>query len=395
MNEHSVAVALIALGAVFLVSLLADLVGRRTRLPRVTLLLLLGVLVGPSGLDIIPEGAAAVFPFVIDLALVMVAFLLGGELTLPFLRAHGREVLTTSLAVVLVSTAVVSCGLILLGWPLAIALLLGAISTSTDPVAVRDVVRESHAKGPMTRTLLGVVAVDDAWGIMMMSLVLAFVLGVEHPQLANGALLEGLYELVFAILLGCALGFPMAMLTGRIRSGEPTLAEALGGVLLCGGLAILLHVSFLLSAMTMGVVVANTARHHRRPFRAIEGIEWPFMILFFVLSGASLEVGALKTTLGLTSMYVLLRFAGRIGGGWIGSRLSGSSTSSPGIGLALLPQAGIAIGMALVVSRRVPDVGTEILTATVAGTILFEVFGPVLTRFELVRCGQTRGIRPH
>ena len=117
--------------------------------------------------------------------------------------------------------------------------------------------------------------------------------------------------------------------------------------------ALLLGVSFLLAAMTMGVVVANLARHHRRPFRAIEGIEWPFMVLFFVLSGASLQVAELGTGATLTFAYVVLRVLGRVLGGWLGSLLSGRSVSTRAIGVALLPQAGIAIGMGLVVATIV------------------------------------------
>jgi Kef-type K+ transport system membrane component KefB len=142
--------------------------------------------------------------------------------------------------------------------------------------------------------------------------------------------------------------------------------------------------------MTMGVVVANLARHHRRSFRAIEGIEWPFLVLFFVLSGASLQVAELGTAATLTLAYVLLRVLGRIAGGWLGSHLSARSPSARTVGVALLPQAGIAIGMALVVSQRVPEVGGAILTATVAGTIVFEIAGPILTRLVLVRSGEAK-----
>jgi Kef-type K+ transport system membrane component KefB len=181
----------------------------------------------------------------------------------------------------------------------------------------------------------------------------------------------------------------MALFSGRVRTGEPTQAEALGGVLLCGGVALLLDVSFLLAAMTMGVVVANLAHHHRRTFRAIEGIEWPFLVLFFVLSGASLEVAEFGKAAGLTVTYVLLRVLGRVLGGWLGSLGSGRSLPTGMIGVALLPQAGIAIGMALVASQRVPDVGGAILTATVAATIVFEIVGPILTRLVVLRSGET------
>jgi Kef-type K+ transport system membrane component KefB len=389
MNPDPIAIALITLGAVFLAGLAADYVGHRTRLPRVTLLLLLGVCVGPLGFDLFPASATAWFPFVADLALVMVAFLLGGELTLSLLRSHGRAVLVISLMVVAVTAMTVGAGLLALGWPVSVALLLAAISTSTDPAAVSDVVRQTRARGPFTKTLIGVVAVDDAWGIAAMSLALAFVLGLDSPEAARVVALDGFIELMGAVLVGCALGIPMALLTGRLRIGEPTQAEALGGVLLCGGVALLLDVSFLLAAMTMGVVVANLARHHRRPFRAIEGIEWPFMILFFVLSGTSLQVEEFGAAAGLTFAYVILRVLGRVLGGWLGSRFSEPSPHNREVGVALLPQAGIAIGMALVVSQRVPDVGGVILTATVAGTIVFEIVGPILTRLVLTRSGES------
>jgi Kef-type K+ transport system membrane component KefB len=398
MTNDAIAVVLLTLGAIFLAGLAADLLGRRTRLPRVTLLLLLGVSVGPIGFDLIPASSASWFPFIADLALVMVAFLLGGELTLDLLREHGRDVVVISLVVVAVTAGIVAAGLFALGWPPAVALLLGAISTSTDPAAIRDVVRENRSSGPFTKTLLGVVGVDDAWGIIAMSVALSLVLAFKTPEAASGALLHGLLELTGAILVGCALGVPMAMLTGRIRNREPTQAEALGGVLLCGGVALMLGVSFLLAAMTMGVVVANLARHHRRPFRAIEGIEWPFMVLFFVLSGCALNATDVGSAGTLTLAYILLRIVGRVSGGWLGARLSASKRRTPhspgmeAIGVALLPQAGIAIGMALVVSQRLPEAGAPVLAATVAGTIVFEILGPIFTRRIVMRSGEAASV---
>jgi len=389
MKSDSISIALIMLGSIFLASLAADLVGRRTQLPRVTLLLLLGVAVGPLGLDVLPAWSDSWFPFITDLALVMIAFLLGGELTRPLLRMHGRTILIISVIVAAATIGVVWAGLLMFGWPVVVALPLAAIATATDPAAVSDVVRETKARGPFTKTLLGVVAVDDAWGIAAMSIALALVLGMQSPDAGFAAASEGVLDLVGALLLGCALGVPFALLTGRIRAGEPTQAEALGGVLLCGGLALYLDVSLLLAPMAMGVVVANLARHHRRPFRAIEGIEWPLMVLFFVLSGASLRMTALDETLALTLAYVLLRTLGRVAGGWVSARISDRSRWSGTLGLALFPQAGVAIGMALVVSERLPDVGRSILTATVAGTIFFELVGPVLTRWALRRTGET------
>jgi Kef-type K+ transport system membrane component KefB len=112
------------------------------------------------------------------------------------------------------------------------------------------------------------------------------------------------------------------------------------------------------------------------------------MVLFFVLSGASLQVAELAETTVLTLAYIFLRVLGRLGGGWLGARLSGTAMPAGRLGIALLPQAGIAIGMALIVSERLPEMGGSILTATVAGTIVFELVGPILTRVALNQSGE-------
>jgi Kef-type K+ transport system membrane component KefB len=304
------------------------------------------------------------------------------------LREHGRAVVLISLVVVAATAGLVGGGLLALGWPVSVALPLAAIATATAPAAVSDVVRELRARGPFTKTLLGVVAVDDAWSIIAMSLALAVLLGLADPEAAGAVVWEGVVDLGGALLVGCALGLPMAWLTGRVHAGEPTQAEALGGVLLCGGVALLLDVSLLLSSMTMGVVVANVARHHRRTFRAIEGVEWPFMVLFFVLSGASLAFGPPGSAAALVAAYVVLRLLGRLAGGWLSGLALGQVESTRKLGFALLPQAGVAIGLALVASRRLPEAGGVILSATVASTIIFELTGPVLTRLMLSQSGE-------
>ena len=387
----AVAPLFLTLGGLLLASLLADLVGRRTRVPRVTLLLALGILAGPMALDLLPPPSVRWYPVVAETALLMVAFLLGGELTLPALRRHGRTLFRVSLAVVVVTVAVVAVGLRLLGWPLELALLLGAISASTAPAATADVVREVRAAGPFTKTLLGLVAVDDAWGILVFSFALALVLGLEAPNGALDVLRDGAVDVFGAAAVGVAVGVPVALLSGRIRAGEPSQAEALGAVLLCGGLAAWFQVSFLMAGMVMGVVVANLARHHRRPFREIEGIEWPFMALFFLMSGAALEVRGLETTLPLLAAYVVLRVAGRLAGGWLGTRWSGDpGLDGSWIGLAMLPQAGVAIGLALVAAARLPGQAEAVLAATVAATVVFELGGPILARRTLEAAGEAR-----
>jgi len=379
---------LIALGAFMLAGLVTDFVGRRTPLPRVTLLLLLGVTIGPAGFDVLPVGSMAWFPALADIALVMVGFLLGGALTRANLRRHGRTVVWLSVAVVFVTALTVLFGLLAMGVALDLALLLAAIATATAPAATVDVAEELNARGPFTTVLLGIVAADDAWALIIFSLFLA------AAQMGNGSggwevLAHGGYELGGALLLGLVLGVPMAYLTGRIRPGEPTLIEALGIVLLCGGLALWLEVSFLLAAMVLGATVANLAKHHTRPFHAIKDIEWPFLVIFFLLSGATLELDALLGIGVIGAAYVALRIVGRLLGARWGGRLARADAPVRNwMGLALLPQAGVALGMALVAADRFPHLRATLIPLVIGATVVFEIIGPISTRFVLRRVGE-------
>jgi Kef-type K+ transport system membrane component KefB len=389
MNEF--ATILITLGGLFMLGLVTDLLGRHTPLPRVTLLLLFGFIIGPSGVGLLPDIEPRIFHLVSDIALVMIGFLIGGTLTRSSLRRHGRRVLIVSAAMVAITVLIVSVGLLLLGVPVAVAVLLAGIAPATDPAATVDVVHETRAKGPFATTLVGIVAVDDAWGLLAFTLMLAAVHVWSGQGAAAEIVLASLWELGGAVLLGVALGVPMAFVSGRISKGEPLQAEALGMVLLCGGLGLWLDVSFVLAAMAMGVVVTNLARHHKRPFHAIEGIEWPFLVLFFVLAGASLDLEAVWLAGSGLIGYLALRVLGRICGAWVGGALCGDDARQRWwMGLSMLPQAGVALGMALVAAQRVPDFGDVIIPVVVAATIIFEIIGPVFTRLALHRVGEAR-----
>lgn len=382
MSDHLI---LVTVGALLLAGLAMDELGKRTKLPRVTLLVIFGILAGPSGFDMLPQAIVVWYPTVTVVALVMVAFLLGGRLTPQMLHDNGRQIFIVSLGAVAITAAFVGFGLWLMGVDPIVSLVLAGISTATAPAATQDVVRRSGAKGPFPTLLLGIVAIDDAWGLIVFSLLLA----VGHAvlgQSASGSLLQGATELGGALLVGLAVGFPAAYLTGRLQPGEPSQIEALGVVFLCGGLSLAIGASFLLAAMVAGLIVANFAEHHTRAFHEIENIEWPFMVLFFVLAGASLDIVTLPAigTIGLA--YLVLRIAGRIAGGWLGGRLSGMPpVYSRWIGVALMPQAGVALGMALVAAHAFPESHDEILTVAIGTTVLFELIGPLLAQWALTR----------
>lgn len=385
----AVAEILITFGGLFLAGLLADLAGTHTPFPRVTLLLLVGFLLGPSMLDWLPPFTDDWFPVLTDIALAMIGFLLGQNMTGARLRELGRTVLGVSAGVVVATPLLVFSALVLCGVAIDLALLLAGIATATAPAATVDVVRESRARGKFTDTLLGIVAIDDAWGLLIFSLLLAAAQALAGQGGAAEVVLQGARDISGAVVLGVALGLPMAYLTGRIRPGEPSQAEALGLVMLSAGIAEWLAVSNILAAMVLGAVVANLAKHHQRPFRVIEGIEWPFLILFFLLAGAALRLDALAQAGMLAACYIALRTAGRLLGGQLGGRLAGADPRiRRWIGPALLPQAGVAIGMALLAGQRFPEIQDTLLAVVLGSTVVFELIGPVVTRWTLARVGE-------
>ena len=390
MNETQLTTEiLITFGGLFLVGLLADLAGRYTPLPRVTLMLLAGLLMGPSLLDWLPHFTRDWFPILTNIALAMIGFMLGAKITLSRLNEAGHRVIALSIGIVVTTVVMVFSVLSLFGVPIEVALLLAGIATATAPAATMDVVNEYGAEGKFTDTLLGIVAIDDAWGLLVFTLLLAVVQAMSGQGGVGEALATGAWEIGGALLLGVVLGVPMAYLTGRIHPGEPTQAEALGLVLLCAGIAVWAQVSYILAAIVMGSVVANLAKHHERPFHAVKGFEWPFLILFFLLAGASLHLEELSQIGFLGAAYIGLRIAGRVLGAHLGGWLCGADADTRRwIGMALLPQAGIAIGMALLASQRFPEFEDVILPVVLGSSVIFEIFGPVLTRRVLTRMGE-------
>jgi len=387
----NLALIITTLGALLLLGLVGDLLSRVLPLPRVTLLVLFGIAFGPPGLALLPGEATEWYPLISDLALLMVGFLLGGKLSRRTLADVGTQVLTISAFEVIGVSLAVFVGLILAGVQLEVALLLAGIAPASAPAAVINVSQQLRARGRYTDTLLGIVALDDAWGLVVFSLLLA-----TAQALGGGgsldALAEGARELGLSLLIGLAVGVPAAFITGRLRPGEPTQAEALGVVLLAGGVALWVEASFLLTAMLVGAVVVNLAAHHDRPFREIENVEWPFMVLFFILAGASLEVGQLEAIGWIGLVYIALRAAGLVVGAYLGGVVGGAEPRvRRWMGLAIMPQAGVALGMALVAGNAFPELRDTILPLVIGSTVVFELAGPALTRLAIIRAGEARG----
>jgi Kef-type K+ transport system membrane component KefB len=279
--------------------------------------------------------------------------------------------------------------LILFQTPLVMALILAGIAPATAPATTADVIDEARAQGEVSDTTLRLVALDDAWGVILFSLLLAAAATVSGNNSYQELLLTGFREILGALLLGIILGLPMAWVTGRVKKGELTLVETLGFVLVCGGLAAALDLSYILACMSMGCIVSNTARHHKRPFNAIKNVRQPFLVVFFLLAGFHADLSGFEV-LGISGVaYMVARMLGGVSGGFVGAYLGGfSSRVRNHVGWCMLPQAGVALGLGLLAAERFPELGGEILSIVVATSVLFEIIGPLFIRFALRHAGE-------
>jgi|LGOV01.1.fsa_nt_gb Kef-type K+ transport system membrane component KefB len=381
---------LFLVGVFLLIGWGAHAVGAYLKIPRVTLLLVVGLLCGPFVFDIFPHKIAQWFPDVAHMALAMVGFLLGSNFVRHEFRTRGRSIIYISLGKTIAAAVFVFVAVLVVSQNLALALLLAGIAPASAPAATIDVIHEARAKGPLTKIVLGVVAIDDVWGVIIFSLLLVSVESLNGNGHLAEAVIKGLWNIGGAIVLGTVIGFPMSWLTGHISKGEPTLVEASGFVFLCGGLALLLDVSYLLACMVLGTIVANFAKHHTRPFRDIENASEPFLIIFFLLAGYKFNMSTFHTFGFLGGVYIVARILGFIGGGYLSAYLAKSpDIVKKHIGWCLFPQAGVALGLALLAAEHFPQLGNTVLSLIVGTTIIFELFGPIVTRWHLHQAGES------
>ncbi len=383
---------LLSLGTAILIGLVFNRIVKKLGLPSVTGYLVAGVLIGPSFLQIIPTGFLEELTLLVNVALGFIAFSIGGEFRISKIKAIGKSVLIITFFQALMTTAIVDIGLLLFGFEPAVAISLGAIATATAPAATLMVVRQYNAKGPVTNMLLPVVALDDAIGLVVFSISLAVAKLTVAAESVNVAamLLEPLKEIVLSLVIGAVIGVVLTFGLGFFRSRSNRLTSIIGAVFLGTSLAAMFNLSSLLLCMSIGAVMANFYPESEKMIDVTDHWTPSVFLLFFVISGAELELSLLPTVGLLGVMYILFRSAGK----YFGARLGSSAVhEDPNIrkylGVALLPQAGVAIGMSQIVVSALPgEHGTQIRAVVLCATLIYELVGPLLTKMVLTKAGE-------
>jgi Kef-type K+ transport system membrane component KefB len=385
---------ILSIGFIFLVGLFFARFVNRFKFPSITAYLILGILMGPSVLNFISGKLLESSGLISNIVLGLIAFSIGQNFSRQSFSRIGKGILWISILEAAGAWIMVTCVFFLfLKQPFQISLLFGAISSATAPAATLMIVREYKAKGPFTDTLLGVVALDDAWCLIISALSLAIAKAV-HTHLASALFLfrvifKSLLGILGAFLVGGIMGWVLTFLSRFIRTQAELLLLCLGAIFISTGIAQQLHLSVLLANMFLGAILVNIDTANFRLFDTVKTIDSPLYLLFFVLAGASLEIGLL-VQLGLLGLsYIIFRILGKAGGAYLGSAISGTSSQiRKYIGLALIPQAGVALGIALVAKSEFPQAGNLILTTIVATTVIYELIGPLFTRVALEKTGE-------
>jgi len=385
---------LLSFGVVLLAGLLAAKVLRRARFPSVTAYLLLGILIGPGVLNLIPEQVVNASGLVSNIVLGIIAFGLGQNFSRQNFSKIGKSIILISLLEATGAWAsVFLASFLLLKQPLHLSLLFGAIASATAPAATVMIIREFRARGVFTNTLLGVVALDDAWCLIIFSVSLALARTLQRPVteafLLQKVLVSALLEIGGAFACGAAIATAVAYLSRYAKTEADVLIYTLGFVLLNTGIALYLGFPVLLANIFLGAVLVNIRRENTRFFEVFKRIDSPLYLLFFVLAGAHLEIGLLQT-IGLIGVaYFGFRVAGKLLGASLGGYLSGAPRRvRKYLGFGLIPQAGVALGLALIAKVEFYPMGGIIFTTIMITTIIYEVVGPFFTKFALGRAGE-------
>ncbi|MBQ1771637.1 MAG: cation:proton antiporter [Clostridia bacterium] len=383
--------AVLSLAVAMVFGLLLTRPAKLIHLPNVTAYLVAGLIVGPYCLNVFHEGDTAVISVLTSIALGFIAFSIGVEFKFSHIKKIGSSSITITILQACLATLLVDVTLIAFGFPLPLSLTLGAIAAATAPAATLMVVRQYHAKGPVTSTLLPVVAMDDAIGLVLFSVSLSVsqALSGSGGLTVRSMLLEPLAEIVLSLVVGCAIGLLIAVSMRFFHSKANRLSIAVTAVLAGSAIASIFNLSSLLLCMAIGACLINLRNDAEAVLEVTDNWTPPLFMLFFVLSGAELDL-AVVPTVGLVGiLYLVARSLGKYLGSFLGASIVKASPNiRKYLGITLLPQAGVAIGMAQVALTALPAYGTKIQAVVLSATLIYELIGPVLTKMALTAAGE-------
>lgn len=397
------------LGLATIIGFYAGRAARRIKLPSLIGYMVLGVILGPSLLNLFREPIMDSLAFVTEIALGFVAFSIGAELSFSSLKRLGPGIISIIFAESFAAFFVVLTALYLLTRDLPLSLIFAAMAPASAPAGTVAVIQECKAKGNLTKALYAVVGFDDGLAIIIFGFAAAFAknLLIAEATGNNTSILPALIgpakEIGLSLLVGGIIGFAFCQVVRRLHTSRDIFIIIFGTILLATGLSIRWHLSLILTNLVVGMVLVNTRRHAlvSRVMAPLLEIMPLLFVLFFCLAGAHLKLAALPTLGGVGVVYILARSAGLMGGARLGAMMGHVEPKiKKYLGMGILSQAGVAIGLSLIVKHEFTQlaarhnlphalaIGAAVLTTITATSIVFEIIGPILTKIALKKAGE-------
>ena len=388
-------VAILSISIMLISGFLMTRITKRLRLPNVTAYIVAGILIGPFCLDLIPTDIVSGMSFLSDIALAFIAFSAGEFFRLETLKKNGPKVIVITLAEAFLATALVfGLCMYVLRLPFAFSIVLAALAAATAPASTMMTIRQLHARGEYVDTLLQVVALDNIVSLMAYSMAISFAIAGTYGK--GISFMDGVKPVITSLIilaLGGVFGAITALIMKRRHSTDNRLIIAIMMLFSFCGICALFETSPLLGCMAMSTVYINLTDDERL-FRQLNYFNPPILMLFFVRSGVSFDIGALFETSGATGSstllvvgvaYFFVRIAGKYLGAFMGASGTGCSREIRDyLGLALIPQAGVAIGLAEMGARSLGgETGKALQTIILASSVLYELIGPACAKASL------------
>lgn len=378
------------LGLMIFVGMALGRLVKKIKLPNVTGYLLAGLLLGPSILGLLSEEFLSGITVISDAALGFIAFSIGNEFKISYFKRVGATPIIIACLESFFAVAFVTVALMLAGCTTTFSLVLGSIAAATAPAATIMVIKQYKAKGPVTETLLSVVAIDDATALIMYSISIAAATALSGGNATVKELvLKPVIEIGGALVVGAILGFLFLLPMKAFKKDGNRLSLIIAFIFVGLGLSQLCGFSSLLLCMAMGAVVANFSPDVNQIMKLSDRITPPIFMLFFVASGADLKLSVLPAVGLVGVIYIVVRVVGKMFGASLGAIVSKADKNiRKYLGPALVPQAGVAIGLSLAASSVVPEHASEIRTVILCGTLIYELVGPVIAKTCLKKAGE-------
>ncbi|NLJ33606.1 MAG: cation:proton antiporter [Firmicutes bacterium] len=385
------AIILSSLSIILLAGFLLTRVTKAVKLPNVTGYILAGVLIGPYVLKLIPRELVENMVFISDIALAFIAFGVGRFFKREIFQQTGLGVITITLLESLLAGLLIALSMhyvFHLDWDFS--LLLGAISTATAPVSTIVTIRQYHARGDFVNILLQVVALDDAVCLIVFSIAIAII--NTGANISIGEITQPIILNMGTLAIGLLSGLILSKLVTPTRSEDNRLILTVSFLLGIAGLCAAIDISPLLSCMLFGTIYINMTKD-KGLYKQIDRFTPPILSIFFVVSGMNLDLTSLSASGVMGVSYFFTRIVGKYLGAYIGCVIMKMPKNIRSyLGLALIPQAGVSIGLAFLGKRVLPhDTGTILLTIILSSSVLYELTGPACAKLALIYSGSVKG----